>query len=113
MTKLVQIDSDHGPVLFEVDEVSAERTERISRRGKNVIAELDERLDDAIAKVRPAAQAVLDGLADLTPQMIEVEFGLKLDAEAGAIIAKTGLSGHFTVKLTWQRFPSPTPDDAN
>lgn len=112
MAKLVQVDTDHGPVLFEVDEIPAERTERISRKGKNVVAELDERLDAALASVRPAATAILDSLSDLGPQTVAVEFGLKLDAQAGAVIAKTGVSGHFTVKLTWNRItPPPPPTD--
>jgi hypothetical protein len=87
MAKLVEAETGSGTVLFEVEELPGERTERVSRRGHNVVAELDERLDDAISTIRPAAESV--------------EFGLKLDAEAGAIIAKTGVSGHFTVSLTW------------
>ena len=39
---------------------------------------------------------------------VEVEFGLSLDAEAGAFIAKTGISGHFTIKLTWTKPEPPT-----
>jgi hypothetical protein len=108
MAKLVQVESGHGPVLFEVDDISADRTQRISRDGKNITAELDERLDSALASARPAAQAILDSLAGLGPQQLEVEFGVKIDAEAGAIIAKTGISGHFTIKVTWQQ-PDNTP----
>lgn len=103
MAKLVRVETDSGPVLFEVDELPGQGTVRISRSGKNVVAELDERLDAALASVRPAAAAILDSLTDLAPQTVEVEFGLKLDAEAGVVIAKSGVSGHFTIKLTWNR----------
>jgi hypothetical protein len=37
-----------------------------------------------------------------------IKFGVKLDAEVGAVIAKTGVEGHFEVKLTW-RAPTATP----
>jgi hypothetical protein len=36
-------------------------------------------------------------------ETIEVEFGLSLDAEAGTFVAKTGASGHSTIKLNWSR----------
>jgi hypothetical protein len=39
----------------------------------------------------------------LRPDGIEVEFGVKLNAEAGAVIAKSAVEGHFTVKLSWDR----------
>jgi hypothetical protein len=31
-----------------------------------------------------------------------VDFGLKLSAEAGALIAKTGVGANINVKLTWK-----------
>ncbi len=36
----------------------------------------------------------------------DIEFGVKLDFEAGALLAKAGGEGSIKVKLTWQR-PSP------
>jgi hypothetical protein len=101
MAKLVEAETGSGTVLFEVEELPGERTERVSRRGHNVVAELDERLDDAISTIRPAAESIFEAFGQLGPDTVSVEFGLKLDAEAGAIIAKTGVSGHFTVSLTW------------
>jgi hypothetical protein len=32
---------------------------------------------------------------------VEVEFGIKLAGEAGALIAKASAEGHFTVRLKW------------
>ncbi|MFE2032629.1 CU044_2847 family protein [Streptomyces scopuliridis] len=37
----------------------------------------------------------------LKPDGVELEFGVKLMAEAGAVIAKTSAEGHMTVKLSW------------
>ena len=34
---------------------------------------------------------------------IEVEFGMKMDVKAGAIIASTGVEANFKVKLKWKR----------
>jgi len=34
---------------------------------------------------------------------VQVEFGVKLDVEAGALIAKTGVEATINVTLTWER----------
>lgn len=36
---------------------------------------------------------------------MELEFGVKLSAQAGAMIAKTGMDGHLKIKMTWERDP--------
>ena len=43
----------------------------------------------------------MEVLQTLSPDRIELEFGVKLAGAAGAIIAKTAAEGHFTVKLSW------------
>lgn len=41
---------------------------------------------------------------------ITVEFGLRLDGEAGAVFAKAGIGAHFTITLNWSRADqTPTP----
>lgn len=37
----------------------------------------------------------------LRPDSVEIEFGVKLTAEAGALIAKSSVEGHLVVKLSW------------
>lgn len=36
---------------------------------------------------------------------MELEFGVKLSAQAGAVIAKTGVDGHLKIKMIWERDP--------
>lgn len=43
------------------------------------------------------------------PDEVEITFGVKVDAEVGAIIAKTGLQGQFEIKLKWVRDASAAP----
>jgi hypothetical protein len=93
---------DGRKVLFEVDDVgTAVGPERVSRHGDTVVADLSESLDDALDQVRPAAMKVLDAFRALRPDGLEIEFGLRLDAAVGAVIAKASAGAHFTVKLTW------------
>jgi NTP-dependent ternary system trypsin peptidase co-occuring protein len=85
-------------VLVEVDE-DTYGVEDVSRTSEGV---LDAgRLESALGGVRDAAQATLDTLSKLSPETVEVEFGIKLAGEAGALIAKTSAEGHFTVRLSW------------
>lgn len=48
----------------------------------------------------------MDALAD-PPTQLEVEFGLKFDADANAIVAKAGTEAGFTVTLMWEREEKP------
>ena len=40
---------------------------------------------------------------------MEIEFGVKLTAEAGALIAKSAVEGHLVVKLSWSPGGSGAP----
>jgi hypothetical protein len=64
-----------------------------------------ETLERAIDRVRPAAEAVLTAFRDAAhqPEDIEIEFGIALTAEAGAVIARTQGEVHFRVTVRWSR----------
>jgi hypothetical protein len=49
------------------------------------------------------AERVTSATRDLArrPDEIEVEFGLKLDAAGGALLARAGVEAHLTVTLKW------------
>jgi Trypsin-co-occurring domain 1 len=86
-------------VLVEVDE-DTYGVEAVSRTSEGVL-EAGQRLESALGSVRDAAQAALDAMSMLSPETVEVEFGIKLAGEAGALIAKASAEGHFTVRLSW------------
>jgi hypothetical protein len=46
-------------------------------------------------------------VSGLAPDTKEVEFGIKLTAEAGALISKVAGEGHFTVRLAWSGTSGP------
>lgn len=48
---------------------------------------------------------------EVRPDEVQVEFGVKLSAQAGAVIAKTGVEGHLKIKLTWTRDLRPEPEE--
>ncbi len=86
---------------------------QVSRFGdmtKEQIAKLAERsefaLDRAMTTVRAIGKRVTDTVKQIEmtdrPDEVSVEFGLKLDAEAGAYLAKAGAEAGFKVTLTWK-----------
>ena len=62
-------------------------------------------LDRAMGTIRQMAQRVSALRATLPDEFtqVELEFGLKLEAEAGALISKVGAEASINVTLTWER----------
>jgi Trypsin-co-occurring domain 1 len=103
MTKtFVQAETEKGAISFEVDDATGVGPERVSREHGAVVAKLDQPLDQALVSARPAAESVINTFRPLAPNEMSIEFGLKLDAQAGAVFAKAGIGAHFTVTMTWQ-----------
>jgi hypothetical protein len=97
------IDED-APILVEwtprpgVQQVSRDRIEDTAERAAKAI-------DSAMNTIHGMARRVRETVDALTnpPSQVEVEFGLKLDAEAGAFIARAGVEAAINVKLTWEK----------
>lgn len=85
----------------------------VARNGV-LLAPASKALQDALSGIRPIADALMDALAHLasTPQEITAEFGVKLSATTGVILAKAAAEGHVTVKLTWKPCPLVDPTRA-
>lgn len=100
MSELLRFETESGFVVVEVDAADP-GFDRVAHAG--VIAEARRRFETSLQDVRDAAGAALRVFRDgpLRPDGVEIEFGVRLTAEAGAVIAKTAMEGHFVVKLTW------------
>ncbi|WP_284742690.1 CU044_2847 family protein [Amycolatopsis sp. RTGN1] len=92
--------ADGGSVLVEMEvEPGLERASAPS----GVLRKATTTFEHALGEVRAAAGAALAQFRGLGPDEVELKFGVKLDAQAGAVIARTGLQGQFEVKLKWVR----------
>ncbi|MFF4268617.1 CU044_2847 family protein [Streptomyces sp. NPDC001536] len=100
MEGLVEFKTDDGAVIAveAADDIRGSRL--VSRDGTVQAART---FENALDGVRSAAEAALRVFRDgaLQPDGVEIEFGVKLSAETGAIIAKGSAEGHLVVKLTW------------
>ena len=87
-----QID-DSTKVRFEVEPVEGFRP-----AGAGQIAG---RVRDAVAPAVDAAKAVLDKVKEVSPDEIEVRFGVKVSGGADWFVAKSAGEASFEIKLTW------------
>jgi hypothetical protein len=106
---VVEVQTGGGTAFFAVDDDAAVGPERVSRNGM-LVARLDTSLTDALAAARPAAEAVIDVFKQLRPDEISVDFGLAIDAQAGAVFARAGVGAHFNISVKWIP-PERTPPE--
>ncbi|NEB74195.1 hypothetical protein G3I40_02905 [Streptomyces sp. SID14478] len=98
------------PVLFEAAGEDEARGARLVARGGGPLR-ATQTFESALDSVRTAAESALRVLRDgtLAPDGVEIEFGVKLSAEAGAVITKGAAEGHLVVRLSW----APGADQAD
>ncbi|RLC16680.1 MAG: hypothetical protein DRI57_10885 [Deltaproteobacteria bacterium] len=105
MKKLLQFKSeDTEPIVVEIEMPEDEYGQQeVSRDGK--LIETGKSFQAALATIKPVAEAIISKFSELSkrPQEIDVEFGLKMSADAGAIIASCGVESNFKVTLKWKQ----------
>ncbi|MBX9364320.1 hypothetical protein K4G64_24685 [Streptomyces sp. WAC04114] len=104
MSYVIEVPIDGGEsVRVEVSE-DTDGIVRVARPGQ-VAAIAQESLQQSLEKIRPVVIAVWEKLRHLpqTPDRVGVEFGIKLSAEAGVIVARGATEANFVVKLEWCR----------
>lgn len=108
---LVEFTTDDGAVVtVEAVEEPPGSGSRLVSRGDDGAVRATRTFEGALEGARSAAASALRVFRDgsLQPDAVEIEFGVKLTAEAGALIAKSAVEGHLVVKLSW----SPGRPDA-
>jgi hypothetical protein len=104
LNELVRWQGTGGGIVVEVDANESGFTS-VSRKPGEAIHDVQARFDDALEGVRKAVTSALKKFRDEIHDVdgVEIEFGVKLNAEAGGVIARTAAEGHMVVKLSWSR----------
>jgi hypothetical protein len=77
-------------------------------RGDDGIVRAAGRFTDHLDCIREAAaEALVTFQKQLNPDEIKLSFGIKITAEAGAVIARTALEGNLGLELVWRRSSVP------
>lgn len=96
---------DGRVVIFE-DDVDFPSGERLVS-----ITDLGQKIDfrSSLESLKSAANLLLETFHSLIekPDECEIEFGVKLSAAAGAVLAKAGGEASFRVKMKWAAEKSP------
>ena len=109
------VESNHGKaeILIEADDLPEGRTPRYQdygelRGSKELISQSFQKGMDLI---RTCAEQVTSAVETLSktaqPNEVEVEFGIKLTGEMGALLAKQSTEAHIQVTLKWKRVDAP------
>lgn len=104
MSSLVDFNlAEGGSILVEVDDARGPVT-RGGRAGA-MVTEAGETLEDALARLGPAVRGIVRQLRESAewPGEIEVEFSIRLSADAGVIITRTGGEANFRIAMRWVR----------
>jgi hypothetical protein len=91
---------DGGSILVEASLPTPEGPVKAGRAGE-AIHDAAAGLGAYLGPVTDAARVLMDQLRKAGPDQVEVEFGVDLAVQAGAVITKTGAGCHLLVKLTW------------
>jgi len=106
MKRLIEFPlQDGGSILVEVDEPTPQGGVVKAARPGEIAEKAKETLEDALDKIKPAAQSIIAKLRSLhdEPDEIGVEFGIKLNAAAGAFVASAGVEANYKVTLKWAK----------
>ena len=99
----VQPENQDDYILVDFDESGVQS---MSFGPTDIIAKSEEAIDRAMGTVRSMAAKAMASIQAIKvserPTTFQVEFGIKLDAEAGAMVAKVGSEASITVTMTWE-----------
>lgn len=90
---VAEVDDRHAGAVTEGLGLASNAGERMTRAATS--------LEDALAGLQPALQALRAQLERVSPDTVAVEFGLKLGGETGIILAKGTAEVNFKVSMTW------------
>ena len=98
-----------GTIVVEVDGPGDWSSgDRPTTRGlggdSEVVARTETSFGDLIARIQPVASELIGALRGAVdpPDAVDIEFGVQMSADLGAIIAKASAGANFKVALHWK-----------
>ena len=109
MKRLVEFPSESGePIVVEVEdlELGGGGTTRRGLSPSGVVDRAQTSFEDALERAQPMASGLVSKLRSIadSPDEVQVEFGLSLSAQAGAVLVAGASAGaNYKVTLKWNR----------
>jgi len=99
-----QIEEDDEVILVELTPTAGVRSVSISPT--DMLEKSQEAMDHAMKSIRGMAKKTVRTIKEIPiserPTTISVEFGLKLNAEGNAVVAKASMEATLNVTMTWE-----------
>ncbi|NEO59624.1 MAG: hypothetical protein F6J98_04065 [Moorea sp. SIO4G2] len=95
--------ADGTTFLVEVEKPESRGIERVALGSGKQVLKARQTFEEALDQIQPVASAVITKLRDLNQPAdeVEVKFGLKLTADAGAVFASVGGEVSYEITLKW------------
>src|SRR5918994_4349405 len=113
MRRIVEFPSESGePILVEVEDMGLGGEARRGISASAVVERAQTSFEDVLDKARQMATSLVGKLraigdaAGNPPDEVQVEFGIVLNAEAGAVLASASAGANYKINMTWKRSPS-------
>ena len=93
-------------VYVEVDEIKSQSESGIIMASKDEeITKISTKFSKALTPIKHVTNNVLNQLKELadSPEEVNIEFGLKLNLETGAVIAKVSSECNLKVNIKWKK----------
>lgn len=106
MKRLIEFDLQEGGVIVvEVDEPEPVSGFELTGHPGEIVTKTCQTFETVLERIKPTASAIIGKLRSLSdpPDEMTVEFGLKMSAEAGAVIAAAAAEANYKVTLAWKR----------
>jgi hypothetical protein len=103
--QLEQVDVEDHLILVEF--VQRPGVQQVAFTSDELVQRSGAALNDAMRVIQQMGDKLQKTVAAMAqrPQEVQVSFGLKFDAEAGAFIARTGVEASVNVTLSWTGEP--------
>ena len=108
MTHYIETQTGEGSsVRIEVEDTSKPTTGFAHRSAATNVSgdNAQEAYQQVLQTIRSCANGIIGTIQDLQtqPNTVAVDFAIKVDAEAGAMVAKTREDAQFRVSLSWKQ----------
>lgn len=91
-------------ILIEVEEPEIDSAvERVALPSGQSVLRASQSFEEAMERVKPMASTIISKLKDISnpADEVEVKFGLKLTADAGAVFTSIGGEVNYEITLKW------------
>lgn len=105
MGRIIEVKTENGIVLIETDEPTGTPGRTQAGAVQKMAEKTRQEFNDAVNLAKSMAGQAYSRLKEMevAPDEVQIKLGIKFQAEAGAVIAKTSAEGQMEVTVKWSK----------